>query len=84
MTALCVPRARWAGDYYDFFPMSQDLAGHADRGRVGQGHVGRALMAEPGGLVLQSPSQIYEPPRQLLMEVNRIISENLTAAASSP
>ena len=39
-------------------------------------------MAELKGLVL-SLSQIYQSPRELLIEVNRIISENLDAAASS-
>jgi len=42
----------------------------------GKGTSAALYMAELKGLVL-SLSQIYQSPRQLLMEVNRIISENL-------
>ena len=76
MTALCVPAREVGGDYYDFFRLPQNRLGRADRRRVGQGHVGGLYMAELKGLVL-SLSQIYFSPRQLLIEVNRIISENL-------
>ena len=44
----------------------------------GKGTSAALYMAELKGLVL-SFSQIYQSPRQLLMEVNRIISENLDA-----
>jgi phosphoserine phosphatase RsbU/P len=42
----------------------------------GKGTSAALYMAELKGIVL-SLSQIYQSPRQLLMEVNRIISENL-------
>ena len=42
----------------------------------GKGTSAALYMAELKGLVL-SLSQIYHSPRQLLIEVNRIISENL-------
>ena len=42
----------------------------------GKGTSAALYMAELKGLVL-SLSQIYQSPRQLLIEVNRIISDNL-------
>jgi sigma-B regulation protein RsbU (phosphoserine phosphatase) len=79
VTALCVPAREVGGDYYDFFPL-----GPPEDARVGiliadvsgKGTSAALYMAELKGLVL-SLSQIYQSPRQLLLEVNRIISENL-------
>jgi sigma-B regulation protein RsbU (phosphoserine phosphatase) len=79
VTALCVPAREVGGDYYDFFPLAP-----AEDGRLGiliadvsgKGTSAALYMAELKGLVL-SLSQIYQSPRQLLLEVNRIISDNL-------
>jgi sigma-B regulation protein RsbU (phosphoserine phosphatase) len=76
VTALCVPAREVGGDYYDFFPLPQNRFGVLIADVSGKGTSAALYMAELKGLVL-SLSQIYFSPRQLLMEVNRIISENL-------
>ncbi len=76
VTALCVPAREVGGDYYDFFPLGEERLGVLIADVSGKGTSAALYMAELKGLVL-SLSQIYQSPRQLLMEVNRIISENL-------
>ena len=76
VTALCVPAREVGGDYYDFFPLAEDRLGVLIADVSGKGTSAALYMAELKGLVL-SLSQIYQSPRQLLLEVNRIISENL-------
>ncbi len=76
ITALCVPAREVGGDYYDFFPLGDNRLGVLIADVSGKGTSAALYMAELKGLVL-SLSQIYQSPRQLLMEVNRIISENL-------
>jgi serine phosphatase RsbU (regulator of sigma subunit) len=76
VTALCVPAREVGGDYYDFFPLGDRRLGVLIADVSGKGTSAALYMAELKGLVL-SLSQIYQSPRQLLLEVNRIISENL-------
>jgi phosphoserine phosphatase RsbU/P len=76
MTALCVPAREVGGDYYDFFHVGDRQLGVLIADVSGKGTSAALYMAELKGLML-SLSQIYKSPRQLLMEVNRIISENL-------
>ena len=76
VTALCVPAREVGGDYYDFFPLPQNRLGVLIADVSGKGTSAALYMAELKGLVL-SLSQIYQSPRQLLLETNRIISENL-------
>jgi sigma-B regulation protein RsbU (phosphoserine phosphatase) len=76
ITALCVPAREVGGDYYDFFPLSSRRLGVLIADVSGKGTSAALYMAELKGLVL-SLSQIYQSPRQLLIEVNRIISDNL-------
>jgi sigma-B regulation protein RsbU (phosphoserine phosphatase) len=76
VTALCVPAREVGGDYYDFFPLGHDRLGVLIADVSGKGTSAALYMAELKGLVL-SLSQIYHSPRELLLEVNRIISENL-------
>ena len=76
VTALCVPAREVGGDYYDFFKLPGDLLGVLIADVSGKGTSAALYMAELKGLVL-SLSQIYLSPRQLLIEVNRIISDNL-------
>ena len=76
ITALCVPAREVGGDYYDFFPMSNHRLGVLIADVSGKGTSAALYMAELKGLVL-SLSQIYDSPRQLLIAVNRIISDNL-------
>ena len=76
MTALCVPAREVGGDYYDFFKLPQNRLGVLIADVSGKGTSAALYMAELKGLVL-SLSQIYFSPRQLLIQVNQIISENL-------
>jgi phosphoserine phosphatase RsbU/P len=76
LTALCVPAREVGGDYYDFFPLSDSRLGVLIADVSGKGTSAALYMAELKGLLL-SLSQIYQSPRQLLLEVNRIISANL-------
>ena len=76
VTALCVPAREVGGDYYDFFPLGHDRLGVLIADVSGKGTSAALYMAELKGLML-SLSQIYQSPRELLLEVNRIISENL-------
>jgi len=76
ITALCVPAREVGGDYYDFFSVGERRMGILIADVSGKGTSAALYMAELKGLML-SLSQIYQSPRQLLIEVNRIISENL-------
>ena len=76
ITALCVPAREVGGDYYDFFPLDHDRLGVLIADVSGKGTSAALYMAELKGLVL-SLSQIYQSPRQLLIEANRILSANL-------
>jgi sigma-B regulation protein RsbU (phosphoserine phosphatase) len=76
ITALCVPAREVGGDYYDFFPLGPRRLGVLIADVSGKGTSAALYMAELKGVVL-SLSQIYQSPRQLLIEVNRIISDNL-------
>jgi sigma-B regulation protein RsbU (phosphoserine phosphatase) len=76
VTALCVPAREVGGDYYDFFPLPGDRLGVLIADVAGKGTSAALYMAELKGLVL-SLSQIYQSPRQMLLEANRILSENL-------
>ncbi|HEX6973301.1 MAG TPA: SpoIIE family protein phosphatase, partial [Vicinamibacterales bacterium] len=76
ITALCVPAREVGGDYYDFFPLPNDRLGVLIADVSGKGTSAALYMAELKGVVL-ALSQRYESPRDLLIEVNRIIAENL-------
>jgi sigma-B regulation protein RsbU (phosphoserine phosphatase) len=76
ITALCVPAREVGGDYYDFFHLSGERLGILIADVSGKGTSAALYMAELKGLVL-ALSQRYDSPRELLIEVNRIISEHL-------
>jgi serine phosphatase RsbU (regulator of sigma subunit) len=76
ITALCVPAREVGGDYYDFFRLANDRLGVLIADVSGKGTSAALYMAELKGLVL-ALSQRYDSPRELLLEVNRIISEHL-------
>jgi sigma-B regulation protein RsbU (phosphoserine phosphatase) len=76
VTALCVPAREVGGDYYDFFHLPGDRLGILIADVSGKGTSAALYMAELKGLVL-ALSQRYDSPRDLLIEVNRIISEHL-------
>jgi sigma-B regulation protein RsbU (phosphoserine phosphatase) len=76
ITTLCEPAREVGGDYFDFFPLSDRRAGLLIADVSGKGTSAAFYMAELKGLLL-SMSQIYESPRQLLIEVNRALSQTL-------
>ena len=76
VTAVCVPAREVGGDYYDFFSLGDRRLGILIVDVSGKGTSAAFYMAELKGLVL-SLSQIYHSPKQLMIEVNRIISDNL-------
>ena len=76
VTAMCRPAREVGGDYYDFMPLGEHRLGVIVADVSGKGTSAAFYMAELKGLIL-SLSQIYQSPKQLLMEVNRILSANL-------
>lgn len=76
MAALCVPAREVGGDYYDFFLLAEDRVGLLVADVSGKGTSAALYMAELKGLVL-SLSKVYPSPKQLLIEVNRVLSESL-------
>ena len=76
VTALCVPAREVGGDYYDFFHLPDERLGILIADVSGKGTSAALYMAELKGLVL-ALSQTHCSPRDLLIEVNRIISDNL-------
>jgi len=76
--AHCEPAREVGGDYYDFLPLGPTRAGILIADVAGKGTSAALYMAELKGLVL-SLSRIYHSPKQLLCEVNHIISDNLDA-----
>jgi sigma-B regulation protein RsbU (phosphoserine phosphatase) len=78
ITALCIPAREVGGDYYDFFSLPGNRLGVLIADVSGKGTSAALYMAELKGLVL-ALSQTYMSPRDLLIAVNRIISEHLDA-----
>lgn len=76
MAALCVPAREVGGDYYDFFVLAEDRVGLLVADVSGKGTSAALYMAELKGLML-SLSRVYPSPKQLLIEVNRVLSESL-------
>ena len=76
ITALCVPAREVGGDYYDFFQLPDERLGVLIADVAGKGTSAALYMAELKGLVL-GLSQTQMSPRDMLIEVNRIISDNL-------
>ena len=76
VTAMCRPAREVGGDYYDFMPLGEHRLGVLVADVSGKGTSAAFYMAELKGLIL-SLSQIYQSPKRLLMEVNRILSSTL-------
>ena len=76
VTALSVPAREVGGDYYDFVELGARRLAILVADVSGKGTSAAFYMAELMGLIL-SLSRIYQSPKQLLIEVNRIISANI-------
>jgi serine phosphatase RsbU (regulator of sigma subunit) len=78
IAALCLPAAEVGGDYYDLLPLGPTRMGVLVADVSGKGTSAALYMAELKGLVL-SLSRIYDSPKRLLEEANRILSANMDA-----
>ena len=76
VTAVCRPAREVGGDYYDFIRLGERRLGVLVADVSGKGTSAAFYMAELKGVVL-SLSQIYHSPRDLLIEVNRIIAAHM-------
>ena len=76
VTATCVPAREVGGDYYEFVRLGDRRLGILVADVSGKGTSAALYMAELKGLFL-SLSRIYESPKQLLIEVNRIIADHI-------
>ena len=78
ITALCRPAREVGGDYYDVIRLGERRLGLLVADVSGKGASAALYMAELKGLIL-SLGKIYESPRKLLMETNRIMASTLDA-----
>ena len=76
VSATCVPAREVGGDYYDCIRLGERRLGILVADVSGKGASAAFYMAELKGLIL-SLSRIYESPKQLLIEVNRLIADHI-------
>ena len=76
VTAVCHPAREVGGDYYDFVDLGPRRLGLLVADVSGKGTSAAFYMAELKGLIL-SLSRIYQSPKRLLIEVNRILAGSL-------
>ena len=76
VTAACRPAREVGGDYYDFIRLDEHRLGVLVADVSGKGTSAAFYMAELKGVVL-SLSRFHHSPRELLIEVNRILSASL-------
>ncbi len=76
IAALCLPANEVGGDYYDFIPLSDGRLAILIADVSGKGTSAALYMAELKGLSL-SLSRVYDSPRMLLIEANKILAANL-------
>ena len=76
VTAACRPAREVGGDYYDFIRLDEHRLGVLVADVSGKGTSAALYMAELKGVVL-SLSRFHQSPRELLIEVNRILSATL-------
>ena len=80
IAAFCEPARQVGGDYYDFFPLHDDQLGILIADVSGKGTSAALYMAELKGLML-SLSTRHDSPKRLLVEANRILSNQLDSAS---
>lgn len=76
ISALCVPAKEVGGDYYDYFALGDGRLALLVADVAGKGTSAALYMAELKGLLL-SLSRIYDSPKALLSQVNRVLADNL-------
>ncbi len=73
---LCLPANEVGGDYCDFIPLPDERLALLIADVSGKGTSAALYMAELKGIAL-SLSRIYDSPRRLLVEANKILAANL-------
>jgi serine phosphatase RsbU (regulator of sigma subunit) len=73
VAAACLPAAEVGGDYYDILRLGETRLGVLVADVSGKGTSAALYMAELKGLVL-SLARIFDSPRRLLCEANRILA----------
>ena len=76
ISAVSRPAREVGGDYYDFVRLDDRRLGVLVADVSGKGTSAALYMAELKGLML-SLSHIYQSPKELLIEINRILATNL-------
>ena len=76
VSGACIPAREVGGDYYDAFRLGERRLGVLVADVSGKGTPAAFYMAELKGLVL-SLSRVHESPRQMLIEVNRLVASNM-------
>ncbi len=76
VSAYCEPAREVGGDYYDCFPVDDDVFGFLIADVSGKGVGAGLYMAQLKGLVLSLARQ-HRSPRDLLMAVNRVLVDHL-------
>ena len=70
IAGICIPATEIGGDYFDWFPVSDDKTGIVIADVTGKGTSAAFYMAMIKGMML-SLTQVYMSPRKLLIELNR-------------
>lgn len=76
VSAYCEPAREVGGDYYDVFPVDDDVFGFLIADVSGKGVGAGLYMAQLKGLVLSLTRQ-HRSPRDLLIAVNRVLVDHL-------
>ncbi len=76
VSAYCEPAREVGGDYYDCFPVDDDVFGFLIADVSGKGVGAGLYMAQLKGLVLSLARQ-HRSPRDLLIAVNRVLVDHL-------
>ena len=76
VAALCEPAREVGGDYYDFFRLGPRQLGVLIADVAGKGTSAALYMAELKGLMMALSQQVRSP-RQLLIDVNRLLAGHL-------
>jgi len=76
VSAYCEPAREVGGDYYDMFPVDEDVFGFLIADVSGKGVGAGLYMAQLKGLVLSLARQ-HRSPRDLLIAVNRVLVDHL-------
>ena len=76
ISSIFVPAFEVGGDYYDFFPLNDSKLGFVIADVSGKGISAAFIMAEVKG-IFESLSKLKETPKELLIEVNKILKNSL-------